>query len=72
MFADVSELGDCRSREGAWIEILPLTFGRRILGDSRSREGAWIEIVFVRLAGCNLRCRSREGAWIEMSATTLL
>ena len=33
----------CRSREGAWIEILPF-FRSLAYGNGRSREGAWIEI----------------------------
>ena len=35
--------GSCRSREGAWIEIKPLPF-RKKLPVGRSREGAWIEM----------------------------
>ena len=55
----------CRSREGAWIEILanrPYLIKRF----SRSREGAWIEITKSR--NCRKRNwrRSREGAWIEI------
>ena len=35
----------CRSREGAWIEII---FDKKVgaYGPGRSREGAWIEITY--------------------------
>ena len=33
----------CRSREGAWIEIITINQFREAF-QSRSREGAWIEI----------------------------
>ena len=55
----------CRSREGAWIEML-LTSTAWLMLTCRSREGAWIEIR-PRLLRSNERlCRSREGAWIEI------
>ena len=37
----------CRSREGAWIEILYLAFFVKTWG-SRSREGAWIEMPLLK------------------------
>ena len=41
--ADDAE-GMCRSREGAWIEIM-LGSSLYSMFSSRSREGAWIEIL---------------------------
>ena len=38
----------CRSREGAWIEILGLNT-EKYYELSRSREGAWIEIASARV-----------------------
>ena len=38
-----NKLINCRSREGAWIEIVPFTKADNDV-ESRSREGAWIEI----------------------------
>ena len=56
-----------RSREGAWIEIVPR--GASNLKDMRrSREGAWIEIMSAAKRWQNGRSRSREGAWIEMKS----
>ena len=55
----------CRSREGAWIEILGLNT-EKYYELSRSREGAWIEILLALLDGCYVASRSRKGAWIEI------
>ena len=57
---------DCRSREGAWIEI---KFNRShgLKTTCRSREGAWIEIVLLMPNLLIVGCRSREGAWIEIN-----
>ena len=41
-FAELAS-GFCRSREGAWIEIISRTIDIAAL-HCRSREGAWIEI----------------------------
>ena len=63
--SDSDKYSNCRSREGAWIEIL--NKGQqisRIIG--RSREGAWIEIALCPACANQKRSRSREGAWIEI------
>ena len=55
----------CRSREGAWIEILDVSASmRKRVG--RSREGAWIEIPSCDILVTWKIGRSREGAWIEI------
>ena len=59
------DLNWCRSREGAWIEILVKSRTNKA-GRSRSREGAWIEIQDVDAFRRVRLCRSREGAWIEI------
>ena len=56
----------CRSREGAWIEILNVLFSYHIK-KGRSREGAWIEIPNANGKYELSDCRSREGAWIEIT-----
>ena len=56
----------CRSREGAWIEIVLIgSFGMN--GSGRSREGAWIEIAKAANRQASIAGRSREGAWIEIA-----
>ena len=55
----------CRSREGAWIEILGLNT-EKYYELSRSREGAWIEMTAAEKEKILQHSRSREGAWIEI------
>ena len=55
----------CRSREGAWIEIILISL-EILYHLSRSREGAWIEISIPLASYVKAICRSREGAWIEI------
>ena len=55
----------CRSREGAWIEIIKFSTSTTI-SISRSREGAWIEIITLQQKVSMSFGRSREGAWIEI------
>ena len=54
-----------RSREGAWIEILP-PLPSFAMPSRRSREGAWIEISTHISEFFTPTGRSREGAWIEI------
>ena len=56
---------ECRSRKGAWIEIL-VALLQRLLARSRSRKGAWIEIAAGAFTGGIASSRSRKGAWIEI------
>ena len=60
-----------RSREGAWIEIVPgwISQAKR---SCRSREGAWIEMIASSNVTSFLSGRSREGAWIEIIILVLL
>ena len=58
-------LSFCRSREGAWIEIVNANAALSN-SNSRSREGAWIEILRFLSSAASRFCRSREGAWIEI------
>ena len=60
----------CRSREGAWIEILSAILETSV-DESRSREGAWIEIEKGSMVSTSRRSRSREGAWIEIQILKL-
>ena len=55
----------CRSRKGAWIEILTGDMTNK-LPDCRSRKGAWIEIALGAVTGGIASSRSRKGAWIEI------
>ena len=55
----------CRSREGAWIEMLA-NDKVTVLDACRSREGAWIEMISATVVMSAVACRSREGAWIEI------
>ena len=57
----------CRSREGAWIEILGLNT-EKYYELSRSREGAWIEMTAAEKEKILKHSRSREGAWIEIAS----
>ena len=58
----------CRSREGAWIEICPLTF-TAWNSEGRSREGAWIEILSLT---CKALYMIRSLPWGSVDWNTVL
>ena len=57
-----------RSREGAWIEIAPITLRADNVPVAPARErGLKLPRLMKNLSWA--QCRSREGAWIEITVT---